>query len=42
MRKTIIALAALAACGAAEAQTKWDMPTPYADELVFVPLDVLA
>ena len=31
MRKTIIALAALAACGAAEAQTKWDMPTPYSD-----------
>jgi TRAP-type C4-dicarboxylate transport system substrate-binding protein len=31
MRKTIIAVAALAAFGAAQAQTKWDMPTPYSD-----------
>jgi TRAP-type C4-dicarboxylate transport system substrate-binding protein len=31
MRKTIFALAALAAFGAAQAQTKWDMPTPYSD-----------
>ncbi|OAI53126.1 C4-dicarboxylate ABC transporter substrate-binding protein [Betaproteobacteria bacterium SCGC AG-212-J23] len=31
MRKTIIALAALAASGAAQAQTKWDMPTPYSE-----------
>ena len=31
MRKTLIALAALAACNAAQAQTKWDMPTPYSD-----------
>ena len=31
MRKTLLALAALAACGAAQAQTKWDMPTPYPD-----------
>jgi TRAP-type transport system periplasmic protein len=31
MRKTLIALAALAASGAAQAQTKWDMPTPYSD-----------
>lgn len=31
MRKTIIALAAFAAFGAAQAQTKWDMPTPYSD-----------
>jgi len=31
MRKTIIALAALAAFGAAQAQTKWDMPTPYSE-----------
>src|ERR1041385_8969108 len=31
MRKTIIALAALAASGAAQAQTKRDMPTPYSD-----------
>jgi len=31
MRKTVIALAALAAFGAAQAQTKWDMPTPYSD-----------
>jgi TRAP-type C4-dicarboxylate transport system substrate-binding protein len=31
MQKTFIALAALAAFGAAQAQTKWDMPTPYSD-----------
>jgi TRAP-type C4-dicarboxylate transport system substrate-binding protein len=31
MRKTVIALAAFAAFGAAQAQTKWDMPTPYSD-----------
>ena len=31
MQKTLIALAALAAFGAAQAQTKWDMPTPYSD-----------
>ena len=31
MRRTLIAVAALAACGAAQAQTKWDMPTPYSD-----------
>jgi len=31
MRKTIIALAALAAFGAAQAQTRWDMPTPYSE-----------
>jgi TRAP-type C4-dicarboxylate transport system substrate-binding protein len=31
MRKTIIALAAFAAFGAAQAQTKWDMPTPYSE-----------
>jgi TRAP-type transport system periplasmic protein len=31
MHKTIFALAALAAFGAAQAQTKWDMPTPYSD-----------
>jgi TRAP-type C4-dicarboxylate transport system substrate-binding protein len=31
MRKTILGLAALAAFGAAQAQTKWDMPTPYSD-----------
>jgi TRAP-type C4-dicarboxylate transport system substrate-binding protein len=31
MRKILFALAALAACGAAQAQTKWDMPTPYSD-----------
>jgi TRAP-type C4-dicarboxylate transport system substrate-binding protein len=31
MRKTVIALAAFAASGAAQAQTKWDMPTPYSD-----------
>ena len=30
MRKTIVALAALAAFSA-HAQTKWDMPTPYSD-----------
>jgi TRAP-type C4-dicarboxylate transport system substrate-binding protein len=29
--KAILAAAALAACGAAQAQTKWDMPTPYSD-----------
>ena len=31
MNRTIVAIAALAMCGAASAQTKWDMPTPYAD-----------
>src|SRR5436853_7245540 len=31
MKRTIVAIAALAMCGAASAQTKWDMPTPYAD-----------
>ena len=31
MKRTIVAAAALAACGLASAQTKWDMPTPYAD-----------
>jgi len=31
MKKTIIAVAALAISGAASAQTKWDLPTPYAD-----------
>jgi TRAP-type C4-dicarboxylate transport system substrate-binding protein len=31
MRKTIAFLAVLGACGAAQAQTKWDMPTPYSD-----------
>ena len=31
MKKTIIAAAALALCGIANAQTKWDMPTPYSD-----------
>src|SRR4051812_80980 len=31
MQKTLIALASLALCGAAHAQTKWDMPTPYSD-----------
>ena len=31
MRKTVIAVAAFAAFGAAQAQTKWDMPTPYSD-----------
>src|SRR5438477_3514745 len=31
MNKTIIAIAALAICGVASAQTKWDMPTPYSD-----------
>ncbi|HET7670960.1 MAG TPA: TRAP transporter substrate-binding protein [Burkholderiales bacterium] len=31
MKKTIVAAAALALCGAATAQTKWDMPTPYSD-----------
>ena len=31
MRKTVIALAAVAAFGTAQAQTKWDMPTPYSD-----------
>jgi TRAP-type C4-dicarboxylate transport system substrate-binding protein len=29
--KVLIAIAALAACSAAHAQTKWDMPTPYSD-----------
>jgi len=31
MRKTVIALAAFATFGVAQAQTKWDMPTPYSD-----------
>jgi len=31
MKRTIIAVAALGICGAASAQTKWDMPTPYSD-----------
>jgi TRAP-type C4-dicarboxylate transport system substrate-binding protein len=31
MKRTIVAAAALAVCGLASAQTKWDMPTPYAD-----------
>ena len=31
LRKTVLAAAALALCGVAQAQTKWDMPTPYAD-----------
>jgi TRAP-type transport system periplasmic protein len=31
MQKTLIALAAFAAFSSAQAQTKWDMPTPYAD-----------
>ena len=29
--KTIVAIAALAAAGAVQAQTKWDMPTPYSE-----------
>jgi TRAP-type C4-dicarboxylate transport system substrate-binding protein len=31
MNRTIVAIAALAICGTAAAQTKWDMPTPYSD-----------
>ena len=31
MNRTIIAIAVLAISGAASAQTKWDMPTPYSD-----------
>src|SRR5256885_440991 len=31
IRKTLVAAAALALAGAAQAQTKWDMPTPYSD-----------
>jgi len=31
MKRTILAAAALALCGSAAAQTKWDMPTPYSD-----------
>jgi len=31
MNRTIIAIAALALSGAASAQTKWDLPTPYSD-----------
>jgi TRAP-type C4-dicarboxylate transport system substrate-binding protein len=31
MKRTIIAIAALALSGAASAQTKWDLPTPYSD-----------
>ena len=27
----LVAAAALAACGTAQAQTKWDMPPPYSD-----------
>ncbi len=30
-RNSLIAAAALALCGAVQAQTKWDMPTPYSD-----------
>jgi TRAP-type C4-dicarboxylate transport system substrate-binding protein len=30
-RKSLIAAAALGLCGIAQAQTKWDMPTPYTD-----------
>src|SRR5260370_31482420 len=29
--RALIAAAALALCGTAQAQTKWDMPTPYSD-----------
>ena len=31
MQRTIVAIAVLAISGAASAQTKWDMPTPYSD-----------
>jgi TRAP-type transport system periplasmic protein len=31
MKKTVIAIAALAISGGVSAQTKWDMPTPYSD-----------
>ena len=31
MKRIIVAAAALAGCALASAQTKWDMPTPYAD-----------
>ena len=31
MKRTLVAAAALAVCALASAQTKWDMPTPYAD-----------
>lgn len=31
IRKSLAAAAALAICGVAHAQTKWDMPTPYSD-----------
>jgi TRAP-type C4-dicarboxylate transport system substrate-binding protein len=31
MKMMALALAASAACGVAQAQTKWDMPTPYSD-----------
>ena len=31
MKRTIVAIAALALSGAASAQTKWDLPTPYSD-----------
>jgi TRAP-type C4-dicarboxylate transport system substrate-binding protein len=31
LRKTLIIAAALALCGSVQAQTKWDMPTPYGD-----------
>src|SRR5258708_232880 len=30
-RNSLIAAAALALCGAVQAQTRWDMPTPYSD-----------
>ena len=31
MKKTLGVLAAMALCATAQAQTKWDMPTPYSD-----------
>jgi TRAP-type C4-dicarboxylate transport system substrate-binding protein len=31
LRKTLLTAAALALCGGVQAQTKWDMPTPYGD-----------
>ena len=31
MKKTLGVLAATALCATAQAQTKWDMPTPYSD-----------
>ena len=30
LRNSLITAAALALCGSVQAQTKWDMPTPYA------------